>query len=71
MKVERKNNFEPVLLILETQEEVNKVFALFNHSIIIDALQIPDWWEELEHFSTDNYSKHFKALNTNLGQVKE
>lgn len=39
MRVECSNrNFEPVTIILETQEEVNELYAVSNHLAITGAL---------------------------------
>ena len=38
MKAERQNPFVPVVLTLESQEEVDSVFVLFNHTRITKVL---------------------------------
>ena len=46
MKVERKNDFVPVTLILETQKDVDRLFAVFNHVKLWDALEMDVEYED-------------------------
>ena len=55
--------FEPVVLILSSQEEVDKIYALLNNSEIADALELPDAYRELDTFKTDGYSAWQVAID--------
>ena len=63
---EPKQEFIPVHLILETQEEVDKLFALFNHNSITKAMRIRDWHISLQpyHFrqNSDSYYAKITAI---------
>ena len=37
MKVKKKKNGTPIALILETQDEIDKVFAVFNYAPLVDV----------------------------------
>jgi hypothetical protein len=50
MRVEKqavKPAFEPVAIILETQEEVDKLYAVLNYAPITDAVRMDNWRVEL------------------------
>lgn len=68
MKAERKNyKFDPVILTLETQEEVDKMFAIFNCSRIVEALDAGvftnkhAWYKELMPFKDEECSTKWHA----------
>jgi hypothetical protein len=54
--------FTPVVLTLETQEEVDKVFAIFNFARIVDAVGLPDAYEHLDRFTTKAADKYHSAI---------
>jgi hypothetical protein len=64
MKVIKTEKFEPVQIVLETQEEVDKLFAIINHSRIADAVDLPNAWELLRPYRSDNYRAFFQKLQT-------
>jgi hypothetical protein len=59
MKAERTNTFVPIKLVLETQEEVDKLFAVFNCCPIADALNLGDTWRILGSFADNEPSKQY------------
>lgn len=54
-----KESFTPVCLMLETQAEVDAIYALLNHSVICDAVELGDSFEALCPFKTDAMSEAF------------
>ncbi len=49
MKAETgKPDFMPVVVTFETQEELDKFYAMINNGEIAGALDIHGWWKELE-----------------------
>jgi hypothetical protein len=59
MKVEN-TLFQPVALVLETQEEVDKIFALFNFTPLHRAFQFADSYQLLK--KSDGYIKFHDIL---------
>lgn len=61
---EKKPKFIPVALILESQEEVDGVYALFNHAAINQAAGLSlDSYKSLEPFkNTGNTDRLHDAL---------
>ena len=62
MKAERKEmkEFKPVVLTLETQDEVNKLFALMNHTDLIKATNLID--NPLAGLQTNEYDEYHENL---------
>ncbi len=56
--------FMPVTLTLETQEEVNAIFAVLNYSAIGRAMGMATLFLQLAPFKTDAYDAIHKRLCT-------
>lgn len=66
MKIEQEKSFKPVVITLETQEEVDKIFAMFNHVTLSETLEFDlNWTDMLELFSSDEYKEYHRRL-TNI-----
>lgn len=51
MKIESEQKFVPVIITLESQEEIDSLFAVANHGKIINALPaLSEWWDILKPF---------------------
>lgn len=58
--------FTPVILTLETQEEVNGIFAVLNHWPLCNALGLPDnAWHAVKPFAKDTQKLHANIQNLN------
>ena len=54
-RIEPKQEFVPVIVTLESQEEVDALFVVCNAIQITDALPVLDsWWQKLLLFASDN-----------------
>lgn len=60
--------FIPVTLTLETQHEVDAVFALLNHTTLSTAVCLPDAFKVLSPYKDDYYHLHQK-LCANLEEA--
>lgn len=68
MKVEKlKAGFEPILLTIETQDELDRLFALCNHSLISDRLMLYNMQDLLHPHRSDNYVKYHNELEKLMG----
>lgn len=67
---------KPVQIVLETQEEVDKVYALFCNSKIADVLLIgtcnnsDPWWKKLEEYKTSNGADKWHQIIKDLIEGK-
>ena len=71
MKVEVKTEFRPVHITLETQDEVDRLFAIVNFVPIKEALGLyrDNWallWNKLCSLRSNNYSKYHDALDSSI-----
>lgn len=60
--------FQPVSLVLETQEQVDALFAVFNYAPLSDLLELKmglpnNAWEALLPFTSDKRHNHFFTMN--------
>jgi len=70
-KEEKKKEFIPVIVTLETQEEVDKLYIMCNNGKIATALEIgyeagPSWWKHLMPFTSDGVGKWAEELRKAL-----
>lgn len=55
MKVIQEKQFTPVSVLLETQQEVDQLYAIFNHNPIVSGTAFEDAWNLLKaHRSQDS-----------------
>lgn len=57
-----KPKFEPVTLVLETQEEVDRLYAVFNHFELANILQTTAITNPLKTFKTNYYRETLSKL---------
>lgn len=62
MKVEVRNLFKPVTIVLENQDEINKMFAIASFSPIDDAVGLEELWNKLKDHSTDGWERYYVML---------
>ena len=66
-RAERKQEFVPVIVTLESQEEVDSLYAVTNHMRVTDALPaLSHWWSELTPFSSHCRNKLWQRLADKL-----
>jgi hypothetical protein len=69
MKIESKESFNPITIVLESQEEVDEMFAVFNHVSISNSLkELQSFYKDLIHYSSPNYSKIHIKLDENIAK---
>jgi hypothetical protein len=73
MKAQQQaDQFKPVTLTLETQAEVDAIFAVLNNSSVRQALEFEqDTYKVLHPYSTANYNKFHQALNELAAPAKK
>ena len=52
-----KPPFTPVVITLETQEEVDQFYTMVNTSQITQVLNINNWYEKVEDYASDKVGK--------------
>ena len=52
-----KPPFTPVVITLETQEEVDQFYTMVNTSQITQVLNINNWYEKVEDYASDKVDK--------------
>ena len=65
MKAERtaQKPFEPVCLILETQNEVDAIYAVLNYLKLCESVGLlSDDWKALEPYRSCNWEKRYESL---------
>ena len=62
-RIEPQVEFVPVVITLETQEEVDKMFAVLVHCKINTAVSMNNWWKALNSYKTNDYRVYFDKLD--------
>lgn len=59
---EPEEKFKPVHLVLDSQEEVDKVFALFNHSGLAESLGMFQWYSTLAPYGSRISASRYHSI---------
>lgn len=73
MKVKTCEKISPVEIILETQEEIDQLYAILNYTPIMNAIgnDSPDWFKvrnALANQRSENYTTWHNKLRDDLGR---
>lgn len=60
-----KHEFVPIVITIETQEELNKLFALYNYCPLVRDLDLGSVSRQLTEFKTGAYQKYHDILCQN------
>lgn len=63
-----KTPFVPVTIILESQHEVDAIFALLDHFIVSSTVGLPNEWEKLDEYKSSEYKSIFDRLNSAISK---
>ena len=71
MKVEQdKADFREVIITLESQDEVDQLFALVNFTPVTECLPVTGkLFTELKELRTDGYRKHFNVVEETICEI--
>ena len=63
-RVEPKQEFIPVIVTLESQEEVDALYAVIDNTVIVSAIPILNRWQlRLQPFKSPDYRLSFVKLD--------
>ena len=66
-QIEPQVQFRPIVITLETQEEVDTVFTAATHSILTDILPaLKGLWKMLQPFRSLDYQSLFNRLDKRI-----
>lgn len=69
MKIEKfAQPFEPVVITLESQKEVNELVAIFGHPDITRDTSLSESWEELNALSSIGAADEIRKLHRRLNK---
>lgn len=61
MRIIKQEAFQPISILLETQEDVDKMRAIFNYHPLTKALKLGPIWNQFESCGGD-YEKWFQEI---------
>ena len=62
MRVETGEQFRPIIVVLESQEEVDKLYAVCTCVWLSDALDLDGWWEQLTPYASKHSDNYVMAI---------